>query len=67
MRNVIVLFVFSVVLLQSATAQKIDNLVSFRDIKSTNYFRFNYDNDYFAASDKNYTQGYSFVLVSPFF
>ncbi|MGC1205535.1 MAG: lipid A deacylase LpxR family protein [Flavobacteriaceae bacterium] len=67
MRNVIVLFVFSVVLLQSATAQKIDNLVSFRDIKSTNYFRFNYDNDYFAASDKNYTQGYSFELVSPFF
>jgi hypothetical protein len=45
-------------------AQKIDNLVSFRDIQSSNYFRFNYDNDYFAATDENYTQGYSFEFVS---
>lgn len=48
-------------------AQKIDHLVSFRDIDSEHYFRFHYDNDYFAASDKNYTQGYSFEIVSPFF
>lgn len=50
-----------------AIAQKIDNLTSIRDIKSTNYFRFHYDNDYFAASDRNYTQGYSFELVTPYF
>ena len=46
-------------------AQKIDNMVSFRDIKSTNYFRFHYDNDYFTSTDKEYTQGYNFELVSP--
>ena len=48
-------------------SQKIENTTSFRDIKSNNYFRFNYDNDYFTATDKNYTQGYSFELVSPYF
>lgn len=67
MRNPIAICVISVIFLQNSLAQKIDNLVSFRDINSANYFRFNYDNDYFAASDKNYTQGYSFELVSPFF
>ena len=46
-------------------AQKIDNMASFRDIKSTNYFRFHYDNDYFTSTDKEYTQGYNFELVSP--
>ena len=45
--------------------QKIDNMASFRDIKSTNYFRFHYDNDYFTGTDKEYTQGYNFELVSP--
>ena len=48
------------------SAQKIDNLASFRDIKSDTYFRFNYDNDYFSGTDENYTQGYSFELVAPF-
>lgn len=46
-------------------AQKIDNLASFRNIESESYFRFNYENDYFAATDRNYTQGYSLELVSP--
>ncbi len=45
-------------------AQKIDNMTSFRDIKSNSYFRFNYDNDYFGSTDQNYTQGYNFELVS---
>ncbi len=48
-------------------SQKIDHLVSFRDINSTSYFRFNYENDYFAATDENYTQGYNFELVLPIF
>lgn len=47
-------------------AQKIDNLASFRDIKSDSYFRFNYDNDFFSGTDANYTQGYSLELVAPF-
>ena len=29
------------------------------------YFRFHYDNDFFAATDKNYTQGYNFELADP--
>lgn len=45
--------------------QKIDNMASFRDIKSNNYFRFHYDNDYFTSTDRDYTQGYNFELVSP--
>jgi lipid A 3-O-deacylase len=46
-------------------AQKIDNMASFRDIKSPNSFRFHYDNDYFTSTDKEYTQGYNFELTSP--
>lgn len=46
-------------------AQKIDNMASFRDINAKRYFRFNYDNDYFASQDEDYTQGYNFELVSP--
>ncbi|MDI1317314.1 lipid A deacylase LpxR family protein [Flavobacterium sp.] len=48
-----------------ALSQKIDNMASFKDIKSTNYFRFHYDNDYFTSTDKEYTQGYNFELTSP--
>ncbi len=44
-------------------SQKIDHLSSLRDIKSDRYFRFNYENDYFAATDENYSQGYNFELV----
>ncbi|MEZ4803691.1 MAG: lipid A deacylase LpxR family protein [Gelidibacter sp.] len=48
-------------------AQKIDHLVSYRHISSERYFRFNYENDYFAATDENYTQGYNFELALPVF
>ena len=58
-----ILVLFPVILM----GQKIDNTASFRDIKEVNYFRFNYDNDFFASSDENYTQGYNFELASPFF
>lgn len=46
-------------------AQKIDNTASFRDLKARRYVRFNYDNDYFASRDQDYTQGYNLELVSP--
>lgn len=58
---VFVLLILPVVLF----AQKIDQSVSFRSIESDRYFRFHYDNDYFAATDENYTQGYNFELVLP--
>lgn len=67
MIKTILVFILSVGWIQISNAQKIDNLVSFRDIKSYSYFRLNYDNDFFAASDKNYTQGYNLELVSPAF
>ncbi len=47
-------------------AQKIDHMVSFRDLNSASYFRINYDNDFFSATDKDYTQGYNLELVAPF-
>lgn len=50
---------------QTLAAQKIDNLISYRNIDSDNYFRFNYENDFFAAADRNYTQGYNIELVTP--
>lgn len=46
-------------------AQKIDNMASFRDVNANRYFRFNYDNDYFASRDQDYTQGYNFEFLSP--
>ena len=48
-----------------AHAQKIDNTASFRDINNESYFRFNYDNDFFTATDLYYTQGYQLELVTP--
>ena len=59
----LLLFVLPTALL----SQKINNLTSFRSIGSENYFRFHYDNDFFAASDENYTQGYNFELANPIF
>lgn len=59
-------FVIFLLIPSILSAQKIDNLASFRDIKSDSYFRFNYDNDYFSGTDENYTQGYSLELVAPF-
>ncbi len=46
-------------------SQKIDNVVSYRSMNSDRYFRIHYDNDYFSATDENYTQGYSLELVAP--
>ncbi len=62
-KSAILLFLFPFILF----AQKIDHSVSFRGIQSDSYFRFNYENDYFAATDENYTQGYNFELVLPVF
>ena len=62
-------YLYSLLLLcfiNTSYSQKIDNMASFRDIKGENYFRFNYDNDYFGSTDENYTQGYNFELVAPF-
>ena len=61
MKNILILLLFLPII---AVTQKIDHTVSFRDISNDSYFRFNYDNDFFAASDKDYTQGYNLELVA---
>lgn len=60
-------FIYTCLLLISvnAFAQRIDNTASYLDIKSDNYFRFHYDNDFFTGTDLYYTQGYTFELVTP--
>lgn len=58
-------FLFLLLFPSCLLAQKIDNMASFRDINAKRYFRFNYDNDYFASQDQDYTQGYNFELVTP--
>jgi lipid A 3-O-deacylase len=67
MRKIALLVLFTCLLLPAGLAQKIDNLAAFRDIKKANYFRIYYDNDLFAATDYNYTQGMSLELVAPCF
>ena len=49
----------------SAGAQAIDNSLSFKNINSDTYFRFNYENDFFSATDFYYTQGLHIELVTP--
>lgn len=49
-----------------AQAQEINNLLSFRQPQdAAAYFRLCYENDYFSASDRYYTQGIQVELVSP--
>lgn len=50
---------------QVAKAQEVNNLLSFKNINSDKYFRLNYENDYFSATDIYYTQGVSIEYVSP--
>lgn len=58
----IVILFFNIV---GVFAQKIDHTSSFKSMPDTRYFRIHYDNDYFAATDENYTQGYNLELVLP--
>lgn len=63
MRYLVVIFLLNA----SLYAQKIDHTSIYRTIEGNSYLRFHYDNDYFAATDENYTQGYNFEVVSPVF
>jgi lipid A 3-O-deacylase len=55
------LFFFSLL----SFSQRIDNTASFREIQSDHYFRYYFDNDFFANNDYYYTQGHNFELASP--
>jgi hypothetical protein len=54
-----------ILLPQLSLAQAIDNTLSFKNISSDSYFRINYENDFFSATDKYYTQGFDFELAAP--
>jgi lipid A 3-O-deacylase len=47
------------------SAQAMDNTVSYRNIPGNKYFRINYENDFFTASDRDYTQGILIEKVHP--
>lgn len=49
----------------SGKGQAMDNTLSFRNIPSDKYFRINYENDFFAAFDRDYTQGILIEKVHP--
>jgi lipid A 3-O-deacylase len=48
-------------------AQAIDNTLLYRNIPGDKYFRINYENDFFSASDRDYTQGILVEKVTPDF
>lgn len=48
-----------------SSGQRIDNLVSFRNIPAEKYSRIHYDNDFWGKTDYYYTQGYNLELVNP--
>lgn len=48
-------------------AQAIDNSFAYKSINSDKYLRANYDNDYFSARDRFYTQGVHIEFVHPVF
>ncbi len=60
-------FILSLLILFSLPifAQRIDNTAIYRQVPSSKYFRFHYDNDYFTATDYYYTQGYNFEWMHP--
>ncbi len=60
-----ILFAFACLASLSSGAQAIDNTLSFKNIAAESYFRLNYENDFFSATDKYYTQGIHLELVAP--
>ena len=49
----------------AASAQEIQNTLSYRNLSSDHYFRVNYENDLFFHTDYYFTQGAHFELVNP--
>jgi lipid A 3-O-deacylase len=51
----------------SANGQAIDYSPAYRAMNAEKSFRFSYENDFFSASDRDYTQGIYMELISPAF
>lgn len=50
-----------------SVGQPIDNTLSYSSFNSDSYVRFTYDNDFFAATDRYYTQGIQLEVAAPVF
>lgn len=48
-----------------ANAQAVATMGSYKYINSDHYLRFNYENDFFMATDEYYTQGIHFEYIAP--
>ncbi|MES2140046.1 MAG: lipid A deacylase LpxR family protein [Bacteroidota bacterium] len=64
--NYIKIILFFSVFSTSIVGQSDTTIVKKRPLKTESYFRFNYDNDFFSATDRYYTQGISLELIMPF-
>ncbi len=65
MRKIIVGISFLLQLANMAKAQEVNNLLSYKSINADRYYRLNYENDFFSATDQYYTQGIHMEVVSP--
>lgn len=65
MRLILILLLLPVSII--GHTQVINNAVSYRSIKYDSYVRHDYENDFFTATDKYYTQGINMEVVTPAF
>ena len=56
---------FATLIAKLCLAQAIDYSPVYRDIQTDKSFRFSYENDFFSASDRDYTQGVYIEIVHP--
>ncbi len=61
----ILIFLIFITCINITRGQEINNLLSYKNINADSYFRLNYENDFFAATDEYYTQGIHLEMVSP--
>src|SRR5450755_1069037 len=64
-RKMVLLFAAGFFYTVTVRGQAMDNTLSYRNIPSNKYFRINYENDFFAAFDRDYTQGILIEKVHP--
>jgi len=65
-KKFVLLFLFSG-LSYASHAQAVTNAPAYKNIANDGYYRLCYENDFFAATDRYYTQGVDMELVSPAF
>ncbi len=67
MQNIFLRFFILVSLFSSAAIAQQDTAgIHIKQQKPDSYFRINYDNDFFSATDRYYTQGIYLELITPF-